>query len=71
MTHLLRTIVLALLALALTAPGADAWDRGPVTTFATLPAGATNPEGIAVDHRGNLYVTTFAVGGTSSGLGQM
>lgn len=71
MTHLLRTIVLAVLALALTAPGADAWDRGPVTTFATLPAGAAHPEGITADHRGNLYVTTFAVGGTSSGLGQM
>jgi sugar lactone lactonase YvrE len=64
-------LTLAVLALVLAAPPAGAWTRTPATTFATLPAGATNPEGIAVDHHGNLYVTTFAVGGTSSGLGQM
>jgi sugar lactone lactonase YvrE len=42
-----------------------AWDRGTVETFATLPAGNANPEGIAVDKRGDVYVTTFAV--TASG----
>jgi sugar lactone lactonase YvrE len=38
-----------------------AWDRGTVETFATLPSGNANPEGIAVDKRGDVYVTTFAV----------
>jgi sugar lactone lactonase YvrE len=50
---------------------AQAWQRSPATTFATLPAGATNPEGITADANGNIYVTTFALGGTSSGVGQM
>ena len=40
---------------------AVAWDRGNVETFATLPAGTANPEGIAVGPRGDLFVTTFAV----------
>jgi sugar lactone lactonase YvrE len=48
----------ALLALALASP-ADAWIRSPATTFATLPSGATTPEGITVDTAGNVYVTTF------------
>jgi sugar lactone lactonase YvrE len=38
-----------------------AWDRGTVETFATLPAGNANPEGITVDKQGDVYVTTFAV----------
>ena len=29
-------------------PRPGAWTRSPATTFATLPEGATNPEGIAV-----------------------
>jgi sugar lactone lactonase YvrE len=53
------------------APSAFAWDRGQVTTFAALPAGAAHPEGITVDGKGNVHVTTFAVAGTSSGTGQM
>src|SRR5436853_7590500 len=40
---------------------AVAWDRGHVETFATLPAGTANPEGIAVDPHGDLFVSTFAV----------
>jgi len=68
----LGIVIASLLAtLAPAAPGADAWTRSPAVTFATLPAGATNPEGITADASGNLYVTTFAVGGTSSGMGQM
>ena len=66
-----RVLALLLLTVALTAPGADAWTRSPAVTFATLPAGVTNPEGITADAAGNLYVTTFAVGGTSSGTGQL
>jgi hypothetical protein len=42
-----------------------AWDRGAVETFATLPAGNANPEGVTVDKHGDVYVTTFAV--TASG----
>jgi sugar lactone lactonase YvrE len=38
---------------------AAAWNRSPATTFATLPAGATPPEGITADAAGNIYVTTF------------
>lgn len=40
---------------------AAAWDRGTVETFATLPAGNANPEGVTVDRHGDVYVTTFAV----------
>jgi hypothetical protein len=40
---------------------ASAWDRGTVETFATLPAGNANPEGVAVDRHDDVYVTTFAV----------
>lgn len=63
--------MLAAVLLAVAPWTAHAWNRTPATTFATLPAGATNPEGIAVDRDGRVYVSTFAVGGTSSGLGQV
>ncbi len=66
-----RAILMALLILASLPLPAAAWIRSPATTFAKLPAGATNPEGITVDEQGNVYVTTFAVGGTSSGTGQI
>jgi sugar lactone lactonase YvrE len=46
---------------------AAAWDRGKVERFATLPADAANPEGIAVDRHGFVYVGTFAVTGTPPG----
>jgi sugar lactone lactonase YvrE len=48
-----------LLALALVSLPSMAWIRSPATTFASLPAGATTPEGIAVDASGNVYVSTF------------
>jgi sugar lactone lactonase YvrE len=51
-------IIAAMLALALAAP-AEAWNRNPATTFATLPSDATPPEGITVDASGNVYVSTF------------
>jgi hypothetical protein len=56
-----RTI--AAVVLLLVAPGtpAQAWERGHVETFATLPAGTHNPEGITADRHGHIYVTTFDV----------
>lgn len=62
---------LGVVLLTAAAQWAQAWDRAPATTFATLPAGANNPEGITVDASGRVYVTTFAVGGTPSGVGQL
>src|SRR5207244_3623513 len=66
--HRIAAVLLLVLALPVAAP---AWERGQVTTFATLPPGAAHPEGITVDGKGNVYVTTFAVAGTPSGVGQM
>ena len=54
-----RAILTSLLLLA--APlAAQAWERGTVETFATLPAGEAHPEGITVDRDGNVYVVTVA-----------
>jgi sugar lactone lactonase YvrE len=53
------------LCLALVSATALAWDRGNVETFATLPAGDANPEGITVDRHGDVYVSLFAVTATS------
>ncbi|MGH7303329.1 MAG: SMP-30/gluconolactonase/LRE family protein, partial [Candidatus Rokuibacteriota bacterium] len=63
--------LIALVLVALLAPPAHAWFRTPATRFASLPPGAAHPEGITADARGNVYVTTFAVEGTSSGTGQI
>jgi hypothetical protein len=63
-------ITLFLLASFLVAFNAGAWDRGKVERFATLPAGALNPEGIAVEPRsGDVYVTGFNP--TGAGKGQI
>ena len=51
-------MVLALLA---TPFATQAWERGKVETFATLPPGEAHPEGIAMDREGNVYVATVAV----------
>jgi sugar lactone lactonase YvrE len=58
MTNLCRA-VLALFAAFSFVSTASAWDRGKVERFAVLPAGAPNPEGIAVDRHGDVYVTGF------------
>jgi sugar lactone lactonase YvrE len=46
---------------------------GPALPFATLPAGATGPEGLTVGEDGNVYVTTFGFNatGAASGNGQL
>jgi len=69
---LLRRFTLSLLFLFVLIPfNANAWNRIPATTFATLPPGSANPEGITADNHGNIYVADFAVGGTPSGVGQV
>jgi sugar lactone lactonase YvrE len=62
------TLLLALVFLPLTA---WSWDREPVQTFATLPGGEANPEGITADDAGNIYVTTFAVSKPEGAFGQL
>ncbi len=68
----LRLVGISLLACLVLLPlQAAAWDRGEVETFATLPAGNANPEGIAADKHGNIYVTTFAPTAPAGTLGQL
>lgn len=55
-----RIAALLLGFLALLPLHAGAWDRGAVQSFATLPAGAPNPEGIAADRFGNIYASGFS-----------
>jgi sugar lactone lactonase YvrE len=67
---------LALLASALLLAGPArvlAWDRGRARVFATLPAGASGPEGLEVDDQGRVYVATFGFtsAGPASGPGQL
>src|ERR1043165_8929703 len=52
-------ICVCLLALMGPFAAAKAWERGDVELFATLPAGATGPEGLTVGADGKGYVTTF------------
>lgn len=70
-TRSIRITRFALLALLCVPLYAAAWDRGEVTTFATLPPGGTHPEGITVGPHGKFYVSTFAIGGTDSSLGEI
>src|SRR6201993_5473188 len=56
-----KTRALLILLASLAAPlASNAWERGRVETFATLPPGEAHPEGIAVDRDGNVYVVTVA-----------
>jgi sugar lactone lactonase YvrE len=65
MSAISRITLFLLASLFLVAFDAAAWDRGKVERFATLPAGALNPEGIAVEPRsGDVYVTGFNPAGT-------
>jgi sugar lactone lactonase YvrE len=64
------SLIAALCALALPF-AANAWDRGQATTFARLPSGTGNPEGITVDKHGNVYVTQFDPFGDRGGTGKL
>src|SRR5690349_21322171 len=52
--------ILTLLVLVATPIAVQAWERGKVERFATLPPGEAHPEGICVDREGNVYVVTVA-----------
>jgi sugar lactone lactonase YvrE len=73
MKRLRFSVIAAFAALSLLPPPTAAWIRSPATTFATLPAGATPPEGLTVDNSGNVYVTTFGfpASGPTSAPGQL
>lgn len=66
-------MALALIVLAAVPSHANAWNRGRARIFATLPAGASGPEGLEVDAKGHVYVTTFGftASGPASGAGQL
>ena len=67
-----RTTALAALSVLSLSPAAPAWERGEATTFARLPAGERNPEGLALDRRtGDVYVANFDFRGTNDGLGHV
>jgi sugar lactone lactonase YvrE len=53
--------ILTLLALLVAPFAVQAWERGKVERFATLPPGEAHPEGICLDREGNVYVVTVAV----------
>ena len=52
--------LLTLLVLLATPITMQAFERGTVERFATLPPGEAHPEGICVDPEGNVYVVTVA-----------
>ena len=56
-TMIAKTFLALVLAMPTTI---QAWERGKVERFATLPAGEAHPEGICVDREGNVYVVTVA-----------
>ena len=62
---------LMVLALLATPFATNAWERGKVETFATLPPGEAHPEGIAVDREGNVYVVTVAADKPSTSEGTL
>lgn len=51
----------------------DNGNRGAAELFATLPTGASGPEGLTVGPDGNIYVATFGFNqnGSVTGLGQL
>lgn len=69
MSIAVRKTLLTLICLCVFPIQTHAWERGEAQRFATLPAGAANPEGIAVDRHGDVYVTGFNP--TGAGVGQV
>ena len=65
MTRLMRPTMLVLLILGLLPVTTQAWIRNPATTFAKLPPGTANPEGITVGPDGDVYVANFDVAGSA------
>jgi hypothetical protein len=63
MKTLCRTLLLLFAMFALSS-NANAWSRLQATTFAKLPDGFIQPEGITADIFGNLYVSSFAPNGS-------
>jgi sugar lactone lactonase YvrE len=64
----LLVLALASSSAVLVSSSALAWDRPQASTFAQLPAGRTNPEGIALDRAtGDVYVADFEVTGSPPG----
>src|ERR1700739_4114210 len=53
-------MILIWLVLLATPIAVQAWERGKVERFATLPPGEAHPEGICLDREGNVYVVTVA-----------
>ena len=62
MKMLCRSLLL-LLPLFVLSSNANAWNRLQAVTFAKLPDGFIQPEGITADIFGNFYVTSFAPNG--------
>src|SRR6478672_2637937 len=56
-TMIAKTFLALVLAMPTTM---QAFERGKVERFATLPAGEAHPEGITVGRDGNIYVVTVA-----------
>jgi sugar lactone lactonase YvrE len=57
---------LAALSILVVSSAAAAWNRSPAVEFADLPHPLRNPEGIAVDGAGSIYVADFDYRGTSA-----
>jgi hypothetical protein len=60
MSAISRAALFLVACFALVPLDAAAWDRGHVERFASLPEGSPNPEGITIDHNGDVYVPGFA-----------
>ena len=63
--------ILTVLVLVATPIAVQAWERGKVERFATLPPGEAHPEGICVDREGNVYVVTVAANKPETSKGSL
>jgi sugar lactone lactonase YvrE len=68
MSVIVRLSAFVFASFMLLSASAFAWDRGAVQSFATLPAGAFNPEGLTVDPlNGDVYASGFNPAGVPGG----